>query len=384
MSVKLMETYQKALEHAPLAKLGISVAELRETMMHKDFSIQELYVNTLKEAAEGRLKETAEGTFGALLRLGVQAMAADYFAWAGSDTVYQDIVDERPSNKYAEFYAPMFGGQLPKPVERSGRYASSYFKGTDSMIINLKFGRLYEFEQELWEDDKTGQIRQRAQQIGEGMRIVQEMWSLARLTGEAQTYPEDLHVPAPQVLQTVYSPTLFGPDGGNCAANVGTRLSQPALEEASIAMMKVRDPLKNRILTKMDTLVVSTDDMFVGAKLINSTLQPSTPGTASMVQGGTTAATGVPGGMTGYVNTINPLYGLYKLKVARYLPRYHWYLGQAKKGLIFQNREPLSIVQENPAAGESFARDILVFRSKSRWEVDWIEGSNLFWYKGYR
>jgi hypothetical protein len=85
----------------------------------------------------------------------------------------------------------------------------------------------------------------------------------------------------------------------------------------------------------------------------------------------------------GYVNTINPLYGLYKLKVARYLPSKHWYLGQAKKGLIFQNREPLSIVQENPAAGESFARDILVFRSKARWEVDWIEGSNLFWYQGY-
>jgi hypothetical protein len=57
-------------------------------------------------------------------------------------------------NKYAEFYAPMYGGQLPKPVERSGRYASSYFKGTDSMIVNIKFGRLYEFEQELWKMTK--------------------------------------------------------------------------------------------------------------------------------------------------------------------------------------------------------------------------------------
>ena len=383
MSIKLMETYQKALEHTPLAHLGISVAELRETMMHNDFSIQEMYTNILKEACEGRLKETAETTFGSLLRLGVQAMAADYFAWAGGDTVYQDIVQDIPSNKYAEFYGPMYGGQLPKPVERSGRYASSYFKGTDSMIVNLKFGRLYEFEQELWEDDKTGQIRQRAQQIGEGMRIVQEMWALARLTGETQTYPEDITVPPPQVLSKVYDANLFGPGIGNRAGAALTRLSQPALEEASIAMMKVRDPLKNRILAKMDTLVVSVDDMFTAAKLINSTLQPSTPGTSSMVQGGTTAATGVPGGMTGYVNTINPLYGLYKLKVARYLPSKHWYLGQAKKGLILQNREPLSIVQENPAAGESFARDVIVFRSKARWEIDWIEGSNLFWYQGY-
>lgn len=384
MSIKLMESYQKTLESAPLAKLGMTVGDLRETMMHPEFSIQEFYTNILKESCDGNLKETAETTFGNLLRVGVQAIAADFFLWAGNDTVFQDIVQELPSNKYAEFYAPMYGGQLPKPVERSGRYASSYFKGTDSMIINLKFGRLYEFEQELWEDDKTGQIRQRAQQIGEGMRIVQEMWALARLTGEAQTYPEDITVPAPQVLSTVYDPNLFGTGLGNTSQVLNERLSQPALEAASIAMMKVRDPLKNRILAKMDTLVTSVDDMFVAAKLINSTLQPSVPGNSSQVLAGNTAATGLTGGTTGFVNTINPLYGLYKLKVARYLPQYHWYLGQAKKGLIFQNREPLSIVQENPAAGESFARDVLVFRSKARWEIDWIEGSNLFWYKGYR
>lgn len=384
MSIKLMESYQKTLESAPLAKLGMTVADLRETIMHPEFSIQEFYTNILKEACDGNLKETAETTFGQMLRVGVQAIAADFFLWAGNDTVFQDLVQELPSNKYAEFYSPMYGGQLPKPVERSGRYASSYFKGTDSMIVNLKFGRLYEFEQELWEDDKTGQIRQRAQQIGEGMRIVQEMWALARLTGEAQTYPEDITVPEPQVLSKVYDPNLFGAGLGNTSQILSERLSQPALEAASIAMMKVRDPLKNRILAKMDTLVTSVDDMFVAAKLINSTLQPSVPGTASQVLAGNTAATGLTGGTTGFVNTINPLYGLYKLKVARYLPQYHWYLGQAKKGLIFQNREPLSIVQENPAGGESFARDVLVFRSKARWEIDWIEGSNLYWYKGYR
>jgi len=383
MSVRLMENYQKALETAPLQRMGMSVADLRETFMSPEFSIQEFYTNILRESVEGNLKETAETTFGNLLRVGVQTMAADYFAWAGGDTIYQDLVQEMPSDKYAEFYGPMYGGQLPKPVERSGRYASSYFKGTDSMIVNLKFGRIYEFEQELWEDDKTGQIRTRSQQIGEGMRIVQEMWYVARLTGMAQSYPEDITVPEPQVLQNVYSTTLFGATDGNRAPTAGTRLSQPALEEASIAMMKARDPLKNRILTKMDTLVVSVDDMFTAAKLINSTLQPSMPGAPGTVIAGSTLATGVQGGSTGFVNTINPLYGLYKLKVSRYLPRYSWYLGQAKKGIIFQNREPLSIVQENPTGGESFARDVIVFRTKARWEMDWIEGSNMFWYQGY-
>ena len=392
--MRLMEHYQKQLEVQPLQKLGVTVADLRETFMDPNFSISELRTNVLKEAVEGNLREgNAETTFGALLRIGVQAMAADYFAWTGVETIFQDLVDERPSNKYAEFYAPMYGGQLPKPVERSGRYASSYFKGTDSMIVNLKFGRLYEFEQELWEDDKTGQIRQRAQEIGAGMRIVQEMWYTARLTGATMSFPEDITVPPPQVVSTVYDANLFGVGDGNKAPAPQTRLSQPALEEASIAMMKARDPLKNRILTKMDTLIVSIDDMFTAAKLINSTLQPSTPynapgsGNTLGVQGGTTqapgATQGVLGGQVGWINTINPLYGLYKLKIGRYLPKFHWYLTQAKKGIIFQNREPLSIVQENPTSGESFSHDVLVFRSKARWEMDWIEGSNMFTYQGY-
>lgn len=390
---ELMEVLERKARNAVLDRMGLTEADVKETFDAEGFSIKQLYTEILREAAEGNLREgTSETAFGQLLRVGVQSMAADYFAWAGSETIFQDIVDERTSNKYAEFYAPMFGGQLPKPVERSNRYASSYFKGTDSMMINLKFGRLYEFEWELWEDDKTGQIRARAGEIGKGMRIVQEMWFSARLTGAAQTFAEDINVPAPQILTTVYDTSLFATGEGNKAPSSGTRLGQSALEDASVMMLKARDPLKNILLTKMDTLVVSTDDMFNAAKLINSTLQPTMPGTSAQVMGGTNvpgasgasaAALGVPGGTIGYVNTINPLYGLYKLKVGRYLPSKHWYLGQAKKGLIMQSRSPLEIIQENAQAGESFARDVLLFKSRARWEIDWINGSQYSWYQGY-
>lgn len=382
--MNLMEHYEQLNRNTVMDSLGVSETEIRETFQDPGFSIQQFRINILREGAEGNLKETAETTFGQMLRVGVQALSQDYFAWAGTETIFQDIVDDRPSNKYAEFYAPMYGGQLPKQVERSGRYASSFFKGTDSMIINQKFGRLYDFEKELWEDDKTGQIRQKAADIGQGMRIVQEMAFAARITGAAKSFSEDITIPAPQVVTTVYATS------GNAInkASSATRLSQPALEAASIAMLKIRDPLSNLLLTKMDTLVIGVDDMFVAAKLINSTLQPSTPGTSLQVQGGTSVSStadnlGVPGGFTGYVNTINPLYGLYKLKVCRYLTQYHWYLGQAKKGLIFQTRSPLEVVQENPTAGDSFARDVLTFKSTARWEIDWITGSNLFWYQGY-
>lgn len=384
----LMEHYERQNQMGFLQKMGLTEADVKETFMDPGFSIHNFRLNILREAAEGNLREgTAETSFGQLLRVGVQAMAADYFAWAGTETIFQDIVDEKPSNKFAEFYAPMYGGQLPKPVERSGRYASSYFRGTDSMMVNEKFGRLYEFEKELWDDDKTGQIRQKAADIGQGMRIVQEMWFTARLLGTAMSYAEDIQVPAPPILGSgVYSTSLFGTFAGTSYGNMpsatgdSTKLSQSNLEAASIAMLKARDPMKNMILTKMDTLIVSVNDMFTAAKLINSTLQPSMP---AVTTNGTSNTAFFTGGATGYVNTINPLMGLYKLKVSRYLPAYYWFLGQAKKGIIMQTREPLNIVQENPASGESFGRDVIVFKSSARWAMDWITGSNLFWYKGY-
>lgn len=385
-----IEHLERQAQNSFLTRMGLTEADVRETFTAPGFSIQQLRLNMLREAAEGNLREgTAETSWGQLLRVGVQAMASDYFAWAGNETIFQDLVDERPSNKAMEFYAPMYGGQLPKPVERSGRYASSYFKGTDSMLVNEKFGRLYEFEKELWDDDKTGQIKQRAKDIGQGMRIVQEMWFSARLTGATQTFAEDIIVPAPSIVTSVYSDTKFSSTEGNRAASAATRLSQPALEAASVAMMKARDPMNNLLHTKMDTLIVGVDDMFTAAKLINSTLQPSVPGTSAQVLGGYTVAasaatSGVPGGTTGYVNTINPLYGLYKLKIGRYLPQYHWYLTQAKKGIIFQTRSPLEITQENPTAGESFNRDVLLFKSSARWQMDWITGSEYFSYQGYR
>lgn len=379
-----IEHLEKQAQNSFLTRMGLTEADVKETFNAPGFSIQQMRLNILREAAEGNLREgTAETSWGQLLRVGVQAMASDYFAWAGNETIFQDIVDERPSNKAMEFYAPMYGGQLPKPVERSGRYASSYLKGTDSMIVNEKVGRLYEFEKELWDDDKTGQIKQKAADIGAGMRIVQEMYFSARLSGAATHFAEDLYVGAPGIVTTPYSAAQ-----GNQSASTSARLSQPELEAASVAMLKIRDPLNNLLHTKMDTLVVSVDDMMNAAKLINSTLQPSMPGTSAQVMGGYTVTaaqttSGVPGGTIGYVNTVNPLYGLYKLKIGRYLGSYEWYLGQAKKGLILQSRSPLEIIQENPTAGDSFNRDVLVFKSTARWAIDWIQGSNLFWFKGY-
>jgi len=71
--------------------------------------------------------------------------------------------------------------------------------------------------------------------------------------------------------------------------------------------------------------------------------------------------------------TVNPLQGLYKLLVSRFLPTKVWILGDPKKCLVFQRRDPLEIVQEHPASGTSFDIESYRFKSRSRFEVGMID-----------
>jgi hypothetical protein len=64
----------------------------------------------------------------------------------------------------------------------------------------------------------------------------------------------------------------------------------------------------------------------------------------------------------------------------RYLQDWEWYLGTANKGLVFQRRSPWEIVQEVPNSGADFSSDNIRFKSRCRFEVDWIDSS--FWIQG--
>jgi hypothetical protein len=72
--------------------------------------------------------------------------------------------------------------------------------------------------------------------------------------------------------------------------------------------------------------------------------------------------------------------GAYNLVISRFLPRKAWALGEAGKGIVFQRRDPLEVVQENPMSGMAYSNDIYSFRSRARWEPDWIDPR--FWFLG--
>jgi len=301
-----------------------------------------------------RLRESnPESSFGQLLRAGIQTFALNSYQTV--PVVYPDLVTEVTSRRFQEFYAPLFRPNLPKLVLRGQKFQENPAAGLDRVLTNFKFGMIESFERELFDDDQTGQIKNRASQMGENFKIMEEIYVIGKIIGTGFT-----------VQGVLVSPDVTASDvGGSYSVAKGNRpaafgrLSQSNLEAADIALMNITDDLGNKFLVSPNILLVSTTDKFVAAKLLNSTLQPSVPSATA--------------GDTGYVMTVNPLQGLYKLLVSRFMVSKAWILGDPKKCLVFQRRDPLEIVQEHPASGQSFDIESYRFKSRSRFEVGMID-----------
>lgn len=313
-----------------------------------------------------RLREAnAESAFGQLLRAGIQTYAINSYQTV--PVVYPDLVTEVASRRFQEYYAPLFRPNLPKKVDRGQEFQDNPVAGLSRVLTNYKFGMIEGFERELFDDDQTGQIKNRASQMGENFKIMEEIYVMGKILGTGQTL-QGVQVD-PDVT---FSDVVPGGATGNGSYNTskGNRplafgaLTQPNLESADISLMNIADDLGNKFLVAPNTLLVGTSNKFVGAKLLNSTLQPSVPSATA--------------GSTGYVMTINPLQGLYKLLVSRFLPSTSWFLGDPKKCAVFQRRDPLEILQENPASGQSFSQEVYRFKSRSRFEVGMIDSRFMF------
>ena len=330
-----------------------------------------------------KLKEAQPSTaFGQLLRAGIQTLANG--AYTRTPVSWPQYVTETSSDKRQEFYAPLYGSALPSRTGPGEPYSETGLKGVDREIINYKVMGGESFQRELFDDDMTGQIRTRANRLGEGMKVYEEVYVAGRISGIAATIA-GVSIPASTfstvnangtAITTPFSATLYSATAGNRPSSfTGQQLSVPTLKTAYEALMNAVDPLNVKMMVDPKTLLVSTFDAMNAPILANSAYYPATPGV-----GGQTAATATSG-LGGALMAENPFKGMFNVIVNRYLPRGAWYLLDKSPGaMVFQRRDPMEVVQEQPQSGQSFDQDVYRFRSRSRFEAEWLDSR--FWYEG--
>lgn len=339
-----------------------------------DFNSQLFSWNGFREAAykvADELREAnAETAFGQLLRAGINNIANNWYQYA--PTVHDKICSMTVSNKAVELYAPLHRGETPRKLERGEEYKETKIVGVDRQIVNSKFGSIFSVERELIDDDQTGQILQRARDGGQNMALIENAYAANRFIGAASSYAGQTI--SASSLSTIWSASLTA--GSGTTAN---RLSSyaafslPNIQALDILLMQMQDLLGNIVMVTPDTMYVGTSLKFPAMQMMNSTWYPSVN---AMNVAGTTVSTEI-GQMGGY----NVMQGLYQVVVDRFLPAKAYAVGQSGRGPVFQRRDPVEVVQENPMSGPAFSADLFRFKCRSRWEVDWIE-SPRFWALG--
>lgn len=329
---------------------------LRETVARLDFDAPDFTFSRLLAAGE-RIAELSEAnsasTFAYLLRSAVQEFANQ--PYQDLPVIYPNFVTEVNSRRRSEVYGGLYRGNMPRETDAGEEFQDQSFKGFEREIVNVKFGHIETFERELFDDDQTGQVRQRAANLGEGFRIFEEIFVLSRLFGLTRTEE------GVQVTPSSYNATGGGPFTttiGNRPATYA-RLNATTLEAAHVAARSITDPVGRKFLSIPNQLIVSPIDEFAAYTLVNSPNQGNLTSSATAMM-------------------VNPLQGRYTVFSSPFIPSKAWMLGDPKRGFVFQRRDPLEIVQENPASGRSFLAEVYAFRARSRFNADWIEPRYVF------
>jgi len=343
----------------------------------KRFSFKEMRARCATPEGLRMLQEANPASaFGQLLRAGIQMIANGQYKRTLS--TWQEVAQEYASDKRMEFHAPLYGSAFPRKVGSGTPFPEQQVKGQDVEIVNIKFGGIEAFERELFDDDQTGQIKTRAQNLGEVMRVWEDAYFSRRFVGTASTdFPEPIlasnfsdqnyvnfngtSITTP-FSTAFYATSSAGSARGNRPAAF-VRFNFNSVLDAVQALRQAIDPLGVAIVVNPDYCLVSPFDELEAKTAFNSPSFPASVGT-------TVGTTGTGFFRGAFAN--NPIQNMMKVIVNVHLKTGVWAVGQAQKGYVFQRRDPMEIVQEVPNSGDSFNFDNLRFRSRSRWEQEWI------------
>ncbi len=360
-SAKLPMYSTKLMHEAALAEMRQRIIqEYRidpRAILHEMARNPRVTWSKVRENAHKKLREAvSETAFAQLLRYGVSTQLLNVYEL--TDVSYRSWAMVVPSKGFENYYAPVFRAGLPERVERGERYPQVQLAGIQQTIRNYKFGAILAIEEELFEDDQTGQIPQRAGEIGENMAYIEEQFFYA------------------QVFQADFSAVGMELAGGGA-------LLEDNLEAAHKAARKVRDGLGNIIVVRPDTLITDTDDELNAERLLQTMAAVSNPG-----------ATPTDGQLR-YFGTINPFRDKYTPLSSPFLSQIMqdlgatsgnglngtsrpWLLVQKKKGAIFQDRTAVTVTQEAPNSGEGFDSDTMRFKAKRRFGAGVVDPRFIF------
>jgi len=317
------------------------------------------------------LREADSGsTFNQVLRAGVQSVVNQMYETV--DTTYESWVHTVQSTRDTELYAPLQGISFLREIGKQELYPEARAAGLDIKLKNRKFGTHYAVEKELLEDDQTGQFQKQVGLLGEYAKIVLEVYCMGKLASVSGAQYAELSVPTTETQPTEeatypWSTTLVG-GGANRPSSFGG-LTQANLQAGFIGLMNQKNKLGLKMMVRPNRIIIGPTFRFDAAVLLHSAYYPSVPSSVA--------------GAVGTNFAINPVEGIAALTVSRFMFKNDgtvdgsskaWYLVDDNvPWFVLQLRQGAEVQQENPAAGQSFDRDIIRFKVSIRANADHID-----------
>lgn len=284
---------------------------------------------------------------------------------------YQDWVTVTPTKLKETPLAALQGLSFPREVGAESPYPVVAAAALGLKIVARKYGSMYEVEQELLEDDQTGQFKQQSGMLGEYLQLLTEVLVYGKLQSAAGTTYAGFDVPVSETKPSYESnwpwSTAFKGGGSNRPSSYGA-LSQANIQAGIEALMAQKNLLGINMMVNPSRVLISPAYRFDLAIILNSAYYPSGAATAGSVGG---------------AFAINPLQGIADSSVSRFMPDNNGAVGNNSKAWFLVDsskpwaqvvlRTPVSVQQENPQAGESFDRDILRFKCNTRMNFDIID-----------
>jgi len=339
--------------------------------LERNFSFKKV-----REKTELREADSASA-WAQLLRAGVQTNVNN--AFQSVPVTYTKWAQVVQSKKDTELYAPLHGIGFPREVGRQEKYPEVRAAGLDIKLANRKFGEMFAVEEELLMDDQTNQMAGQTSWIGQYLALVYECYAYGKLASVSGTQYADLTIPTSETKPSNESNYPFA---AAAAPFVGGGFNKPAaygvpsvanIQNGIIAMNQQKNLLGLKMGVSVDTIVYGPSYDFDISILLNSQYYPAGAQSA---------------GTTGGAFANNPLksqagQGLKNQCMSRFIAKndgtmngdsHAWYLMDTSKPFfIVQMRSAAEVTQEAANSGQSFDRDVIRFKGRTRGNADWID-----------